>query len=320
MPDRKIVKFTNINEQINILSKRNMKFDNVDFAKNMLFVYGYYNIINGYKEPYVQMIDGKEYYADGVTFERLFSLFTLDSNFRTAILTSTLSLEEHLRSVTSYVIGKNFGSDHEKYLLRENYKDRLAANPRFSLDSILETMNQAVNSKKDPIKYHRETYGNVPPWILVKGLYMNTLVNFIKFQNKDSKEEMIQAVYGISKETASLDSVKELFVNTLFVSLDYRNMAAHGGRAYNFHPKTRLRINRKFLSELSHVIAGPNELHEYCDISQFLYLLKLFRLNSISQPLEDTLNSEVTRHCRMYPEDIDYISSTTGLSFDVLTD
>lgn len=321
MSDKTIAEFTTINEQIEILKRRNLLFDNENFAKDILQIYGYYNLINGYKEPYVYLDDNKnEFYKEGTYFEQIYSLFHLDAKLRFSVLTSMLSLEEHLRSITSYVIGEHFGADDSEYLKRENYKDRAVANRNFSLDSILNTMQQALYSNKNPILYHRQKYNNVPPWILVKGIYMNTLVNFIRFQRKDVKEEMLQIMYGIPHEVAALNSVKELFMNTLFIALDYRNMSAHGGRTYNFAPNLKLRLNNSLIKELSTVLDCSSLTQETCNVNQLLRLLRLFRLEKLHLNIEITLNDEVTRHCNIFPSDIAHIQNSTGLSFEVIQD
>lgn len=320
MSSKIIAEFTTIDEQIEILKNRHLLFNDESITKDLLQIYGYYNVINGYKEPYVYLTDNKEeFYKDGTSFEQIYSLFHLDSELRYSILTSMLSLEEHLRSVTSYVIGEHFGSDESIYLKRENYKDRAVANQKFSLDSILKTMHQALYSQRYPILYHRQKYNNVPPWILVKGIYMNTLINFIRFQKKSIKEEMIQIMYGLHPEFAALDSVKELFMSTLFIALDYRNMAAHGGRTYNFAPHSRLRLNKALLEELSSILDCSAIKEETCNISQLFYLLRLFRLETLHANILDTLNKEVTRHCNLFPNDITHIQNSTGLIFDITT-
>lgn len=56
--------FTTFEEQINILKNRNLKFTSEESALTALKRYGYYNIINGYKDPYVDIIDDKEHYKD----------------------------------------------------------------------------------------------------------------------------------------------------------------------------------------------------------------------------------------------------------------
>ena len=70
-------------------------------------------------------------------------------------------------------------------------------------------------------------------WILFKGTYFSTPINYIRpFKNKE-KSVIISKLYGISQEKITSD-IKQLFSDSLFIFLDYRNMAAHGGRIYNF--------------------------------------------------------------------------------------
>ena len=149
---------------------------------------------------------------------------------------------------------------------------------------------------------------------------MNTLVNFIRFQRKDVKEEMLQIMYGIPHEVAALNSVKELFMNTLFIALDYRNMSAHGGRTYNFAPNLKLRLNNSLIKELSTVLDCSSLTQETCNVNQLLRLLRLFRLEKLHLNIEITLNDEVTRHCNIFPSDIAHIQNSTGLSFEVIQD
>lgn len=318
MCNKIIAEFTTIDEQIEILKRRHLLFLDEKLARDSLQAYGYYTLINGYKEPYVYLDeDGNEFYKEGTYFEQICSLFNLDAELRYAVLTSMLALEDHLRSVTSYVIGEHFGSDDSVYLNRENYKDRPVSNKNFSLDSILDTMQHTLRSNREPILYHRQHYNNVPPWILVKGLYMNTLVNFIRFQKKYVKEEMLHIIYGISPEVAALDSVKELFMSTLFISLDYRNMAAHGGRTYNFAPHSKLRLNNSLIKELSMVLDCPVLTQKTCNINQLFYLLRLFRLEPLHLNMLTALEKEVSRHCTLFPNDIHYIQDATGVLFDL---
>ncbi|MCI9446598.1 MAG: Abi family protein [Lachnospiraceae bacterium] len=92
---------------------------------------------------------------------------------------------------------KTFGTDHNHYLKRQNYRDRRVSKQRFSLDGILGTLQKNIHSEKDPIKYYRENYGTVPPWILFKGTYFSTLVNFIRLFKARQKQEIIQKIYPI---------------------------------------------------------------------------------------------------------------------------
>ena len=63
--------FSNINQQINILKSRGMKFNNVSHAKNVLRRVNYYNIINAFKDLFINSENSIEYYIDNITFEEI---------------------------------------------------------------------------------------------------------------------------------------------------------------------------------------------------------------------------------------------------------
>ena len=50
-----MIDFKTYEEQIEILKNRGMTIPNENFAKNKLQQNNYYNLINGYKEPFLQI-------------------------------------------------------------------------------------------------------------------------------------------------------------------------------------------------------------------------------------------------------------------------
>lgn len=77
--------FTTIDQQIQLLEDRKLIFRSKEYAKQILSMYGYYNVINGYKDNYVISVDGEEQYKEGVTFEQIVSLFSMDHSIRNAV-------------------------------------------------------------------------------------------------------------------------------------------------------------------------------------------------------------------------------------------
>lgn len=171
--------YTNAKQQIQKLKSQKLTFTDEPMAEKILKTYGYYNIINGYRDPYIiREYNEKKYFPD-VTFEQIFSLFALDHSIRDAVILSMIDLEEHLRAVVADIIAERYGSDHNDYLATNNYRDRRVRNAHFSRNNILKEMrNTAEFSNKQPIKYYRETHNIVPPWILLKGIHFGVLVNF----------------------------------------------------------------------------------------------------------------------------------------------
>lgn len=315
MEDDKIIEYTTPEQQIALLKSKGLSFEDESFAHDRLQEYGYYNIINGYKSPYIEIIGNKKTYKSGVTFEQIYSLFLFDHALRNSVMSTMLDFEEHLRSAAADVVANAFGTDHNEYLRWNNYRDRQVSRDRFSLRGILGTLRQNIDSGKDPIKYYREKYNTVPPWILFKGTYFSTLINFIRLFKEPQKVQIIKLLYDVDISVCSLSCVKKLFLDTLFICLDYRNCAAHGGRIYTLEPKNAEDIKNN--SELFELFPGLEDIKHRHGISQLLTLLSIFPCEGIAAPLENTLEREINRHLSTYVQDKDYLESALG--FEITT-
>lgn len=305
--------YTTSEEQITHLKSKGLIFDDENIAKRNLDRYGYYNIINSYRGPYQTMENGKKEYLADTTFEQIFSMFLLDHNLRNSIMASMLDLEECLRAATAEVIAKNFGLDHNDYLDFKNFTDRPATNPKFTLRNILGTLHTNIHSGKNPIRYYREKYNIVPPWILLKGTYFSTLVNFIKCLKHHQKQQLLHLLVPNLNSEISPEIIS-LFQTTLFICLDYRNAAAHGGRIYNFHSAhtDKLRITDDVITHFPLL----KDANTQSGIHQFVNLLSIFKNNQPMQIITATLNRQIDRHLKIYPRDINLLSQNFGIHID----
>lgn len=307
---KKITEYSTPEEQLDFLLTKGLVINDIPFALSQLRTYGYYNIINSYKEPY--LIPGTKTFRPGVTFEQIFSLFTLDHNLRNAIMSSMLDLEEHLRAIAADVISESFGNDHHEYLNWKCYRDRSSSQQRFSLNDILETLWKNSNSGKDPIRYYREKYNAIPPWILFKGTYFSTLINFIRlFKNKE-KKKLIAQIYGLADANNVTYDITTLFTDTLFICLEYRNTAAHGGRIYNYIPKYEEKM--KILDGFFSLDDIPVELEAQHGISRLLALMDAFEYKKPRDIIDAALSSEINRHLIRYPEDKNIIERAVSIT------
>lgn len=308
--DKKKIQYTSSDEQIAKLESQHLIIRNKEQAEKHLKTFGYSNLIKGYREPYVVTENNKKVYRSGVTFDQITSLFLLDKNLRSAVFSAMLDLEEHVKACAADVIAKSFGTDPHEYLQFKNYRDKRKTKPQFRLASILNKMQSALQTDKNPIHHYQESYGSVPPWILFNSMYFTTMVNFIDLLKKQEQEEMASKLYNTKNISLPLDSIRKLMMDTLFICVDYRNISAHGGRIYNHNSTSRLRFNEIF---------GENTDFNV-EIDGFARLLFLLRLLNYQNPylrLDDTLQNELTRHCTRFPEDITYLSRI--LNVDIVT-
>lgn len=302
------IPYASIDEQIQKLESQNLIIDDRRMAAQLLQIYGYSNLIKSYREPYIIVNkEGKKIYRNGITFQHISSLYLLDKNLRNAIMASMLDLEEHIKELSADVIASSFGTDPDIYLAWRNYRDKKKTKSRFTLDSVLKTIKNHLNTDKNPVAHYREKYGIVPPWILFKSLYFSTIINFIdKFKHKE-KRKLALLLYDAQELGLGDEAIIKLMADTLAICSDYRNTAAHGGRIYNHIPKSDLRDEEIFGRTLN--MAG---------IGQLLFLLSLLKYETPYVRLKRTLQTELSRHCGKYPEDITYISQIIRMNIEAV--
>ena len=171
--------------------------------------------------------------------------------------------------------------------------------------NIIHTIKEALDSNKDPVSHYREVHEIVPPWILFKNLYFSTIINFINFFKPHEKEQMVYHLYDVDSMDLSVDNLKLIMMDTLFVCLDYRNLAAHGGRIYNYHSDCNVRFEN-FNGNISEDMLPKG-------LNQLLFLLMGLKYTKPYDDLSSAIVREVNRHCREFPEDATYLGQILNM-------
>ncbi len=291
--------YTTIEQQIKKLKSQHLIINNDVMAVHALRTYGYYNIINGYRDPYITRTYKEKTYSPDVSFEQIFSLFILDRKLRYAVLYAMTDLEEHLRAVIAEIIGESFGTSHDLYLAETNYRDRPVRNKKFTRSAILESLtNTAEHSYKEPVRYYREKHHIIPPWILLKATDFGTLTNYVKIFLRPQREALINSLYESNVIKSNMDYWKNMLSDTLSICLEYRNLAAHGGRIYNYVPRSSIR-----------------EFHISSTFGGLGILLKCLEKLSYYRPyasLDNAIKNALSDYCTEYPNDLPRIEKALG--------
>ncbi|EAE9843430.1 hypothetical protein CDE09_14575, partial [Listeria monocytogenes] len=75
--------FKKVEDQIETLKKRGLEITDVNSAKEAILTYNYYNIINGYKQPFIEdSSNGVDKYKKGTNFNDLLDLYNFDRSLR----------------------------------------------------------------------------------------------------------------------------------------------------------------------------------------------------------------------------------------------
>ena len=89
--------FTTIRQQIELLKSRGVVFPDEIKAMEILEREGYYSVVNGYKNPFLESKNSNKY-VQGAKFEQIYYLFKFDRELRSIIFAATTRAEALLRS------------------------------------------------------------------------------------------------------------------------------------------------------------------------------------------------------------------------------
>lgn len=318
--------FKTIDEQIDILiNERNLRITNIETAKNALSRYGYYEIINGYKDNF--MINPKNDaigFKDTADFDHIYRLFRMDQNLRNWVMGALEVFEANLRQVVAYVVANNISDRQDVYIDRKKYKSgKKYYNTRihkyvYPIDDLINVLKKVTHSKKQPCKHYREQHNNIPPWIIVKHLSLGNLIWWTRLLKNEEKNAVITKMLGIPNIFLTED-LKNLFGEFLDLCLNYRNTAAHGGRIYNHYS------NDHKLSFKSAQILLNRSSADYRNgkgQSRFGVLLRCLKILSNQEPynfLKSGTQVIIGNFLKTYPEDREFIFTQMELDDDMLS-
>lgn len=209
-----------------LVNDKNLIIVDKGYATDVLKQIGYFALIGGYKELYKNPTTQK--YKDGTNFEDIVALYKFDENLRELFLKYILKIERHLRSVISYYFCEKYG-EHQSFYLDEN---NFSIYPKYSADvkRLIGELDKLASQNSDYayINHHRNTYNNVPLWVLFNGITFGTLSKFYALMTQDLQ-------FKVSREFNSL-SEKQVG-QILSVVTKFRNVCAHNERLFSYKTK-----------------------------------------------------------------------------------
>lgn len=233
--------FLDFPELIELLVSRGLIINSKFTATELLQEYGYYNLINGFKPPFLHgnhKQNGSETFKTDASLIKIAGEFLLDSQFQEILLTDILPVENHFKTLIGYEVAKNFGvNDHtvndpnnpdsseQSYLYPDNY---ITQNRN---DVISFIRNKVLTSDDNPVKYYRENHNHIPPWILVSNMTLGSAAEFYKILPSNLKTNVVNGLIDPLKNE-DLGQKKMLFLSAVEVLRQFRNAAAHSSPVY----------------------------------------------------------------------------------------
>lgn len=225
--------FTTYKEQIKILQNRGINISSeqdITFALEILQKVGYYNLINGYKKPFLdtQYSGLDEKFKDGTTLQEIKALYEFDRVLRETFMTFILKIETRIKSLISYFFSESYGYDN--YLIYSNFNTKLK-HANESIPSLLaDIQRQIAGRTKDPcISHYLNKYGYIPLWVLNNILTFGTISKFYSLL-KDKEKTSVAREYKIQPHDLE---------NFLMYLSSIRNFCAHGNRLFCYESKKK---------------------------------------------------------------------------------
>ncbi len=235
-------KFKTYNQQMRYLrDSKNIECCGSD-NKTILVRTGYFNLINGYKTPFVQSVDslGKHIYYGGTQIEHFYAVKVFDDEIRHILLKYLTKVEEEMRTVIGYEF--DFHNDNAKI----NWYEVQAYSPDAQTTEIIKSITNCYNdisvSKSDYVQHYLDNHHIIPTWILMKVISFSHFINFVNI----CKQPVIQKICGVYKVFDENNAPsKEVLISMLHLFRKIRNACAHNERIYEMH-RNNGRVNIPF--------------------------------------------------------------------------
>ena len=228
--------FKTYNQQLKILRNRNLTISDGSRAISVLKRDNYYNVINGYKDIFLEISGSNEKYYDNTTFEHINALSIFDKKIRHLFLYYILTFENLIKSKISYYHTETY-NEIFNYLDVNNFTGK-ADDITKLISSISKEIEKHTNLKKpNAFSHYIEDHGELPLWVLFQKSTFGTASYFFTSLQDDIKLKICEELNQEHSKRYKLKNfvvINPLFLeNTIHFINSYRNICAHNERFYN---------------------------------------------------------------------------------------
>ena len=220
--------FQTLENQIRILKAKGLVIQNPSVAKKWLSQCNYYNLINGYKELF---LDYKrinedphhhEVFKPNTTIEELKALYDFDRELRILTLKYLFIIERKFKSNLAYYF-EQFHKSPNAYLYAESYNQYKIKEINKTIIILKKEYDRASRTETSH-KHYIKSIEHVPLWVFINFISFGTCSKMYK--NMNPKEQTL-----ISKSLASINA-PSMFATFMEYLTNIRNICAHDERLY----------------------------------------------------------------------------------------
>lgn len=223
--------FKGYNALITILRNKGFRINKTNEGsrvKRVLEKESYYNVVNGYKDLFLDatatQMQGKDVVKTDADFFEMKALYDFDREIRILFLKYILMIENNFKTALAHEFSKLYGCDN--YLKLDNFDNSSNNNISYItklFGDIQKEVARQMEKNNPMIAHYMSKYGYIPLWVLVNALTLGKVTTFYRYM-KDNDKIVIAKRFGLN--------FKELhkYMNILGIA---RNKCAHGERFFN---------------------------------------------------------------------------------------
>lgn len=287
MPKKQIKPFLTYTEQLTKLTEdKKLLIPDSVYAQNALTNISYYALIGGYKQLFYNPMTRQ--YRPGTTFDDLIQLYYFDESLRALFFKYLCHIEQKMRSLISYHFSQTYSHMEKDYLNAANYN--MTKKNSADIQRLIQmlTIEAHSNTNHPYVVYQRNTYGNVPLWVMMNTLTFGQLSKMYSFLKTSVK----------SKISVNFNGVNEKELGQYLKALTYyRNVCAHNERFYSFRcrvdmPDTILHRKLGIPQKGVQYLLGKSDL--FSVVIAFRYLLPRSEFIDFKKQLVKLINTVLT--------------------------
>lgn len=197
--------------------------------KKILIRAGYFNIINGYKNPFVsgQDAEGNHSYITGTNIDQFLAVKQFDEQLRSFLLCYITQVEEETRTLAGYKFDECNDNGSIPWYDTDAYSPRKTLQEKMSV--ISKAYYELSKSELDYVNFYMKNHKQIPTWIMFKVVNFSTFIDLIRYSKTDVSHSLCH-LYGL-EDDKGYPNVK-LLIGSLHWMRKIRNSCAHNERVY----------------------------------------------------------------------------------------
>lgn len=280
--------------------------------KKLLIRAGYFNIVNGYKNPFISGCDanGNHLYISGTSIDQLQAVKKFDDQLRSFLLRYITQVEEEIRTLSGYKFDECNDNGTIPWYNTDAYSPNKSLQEKMNV--ISNAYSELSRSKLDYVNFYMNNHKQIPTWIMFKVVNFSTFIDILNCSKKDVSHSICN-LYDLYDDRG-FSNVK-LLIGSLHWMRKIRNSCAHNERVYCLSRTSEQRrrsgrIVENYLRMLNSGYTRDREQRLFDLFVYFKYFLPNTEYKQFITELKGMLNN---LQSKIHPHAFEYIRGQMGI-------